>query len=452
MLKLRSAAFAVSLLLLAGCGTQAPIADELTDFNKAQQQGTAQLVLLNMLRAREGQPLSYSHFDVLRGGVNASSSVGVGLPFGPGSTLLDPRMFSAGLGVSPGISQDVKPQDDQDFYRGILTPLTQETWALYQDQNWPSDLLFHLFVEDIKLTQDDFDSIARNAARICAEHGDVAGVAGLCKGWKDDNQQLAQLPDCSAIKLLVNGKVVLDVYNDPRDRCHLTEYEAFTTELSILGFHISQQKSETDVGPPLDSAAFRDLKWPFSLKDSDMKIAKSADGRSFQFRQVSKDYTVVLGNLPCPGRADVGLAATSQLTSQIQTQAQQSANTARMHGISDECQQHSTIQIAMTTRSPDGMLYYMGEVARAELPLHPGESGQTVYVRNEGGDPRALVKLVAADDADAAVRVHYNGVTYSVPLGDDHVTMQAIELIEQIFALYNQASTAPSTTAVTVVP
>jgi predicted small lipoprotein YifL len=79
-------AVAFACLLLTGCGNQGPIADELTDFNKAQQQGTAQLILLNVLRAREQQPLAYSHFDVLRGGITASSGLGLGIPFGPGSS------------------------------------------------------------------------------------------------------------------------------------------------------------------------------------------------------------------------------------------------------------------------------------------------------------------------------------------------------------------------------
>ena len=56
-------------LLLAGCGIDRHVADELTTFNEAQQKGTAQLVLLNVLRARDRQPLAYSHFDVLRGGI-----------------------------------------------------------------------------------------------------------------------------------------------------------------------------------------------------------------------------------------------------------------------------------------------------------------------------------------------------------------------------------------------
>src|ERR1700749_4542798 len=166
--------------LLAGCGTQGPIADELTTFNEAQQRGTAQLVLLNVLRARERQPLAYSHFDVLRGGVSGSSSAALGVPFGPGVSSLAPNTFATALGVNPGISQDVKPQDDQDFYRGILTPLSSETWALYQDQNWNPDLRFHMFVEDIKLSREDYETVVRATADLCREHADVGSVAASC--------------------------------------------------------------------------------------------------------------------------------------------------------------------------------------------------------------------------------------------------------------------------------
>jgi len=60
-------------LFLSGCGTEVHVADELTTFNEAQQRGTSQLLLLNILRARDRQPLAYSHFDVLRGGISGST-------------------------------------------------------------------------------------------------------------------------------------------------------------------------------------------------------------------------------------------------------------------------------------------------------------------------------------------------------------------------------------------
>lgn len=432
-----------SSLVLGGCQASRHVADELTTFNEAQQRGTSQLILLNILRAREKQPLAFSHFDVLRGGISGSSSVGLAVPFGPGATA---NSLAAGLGLAPGISQDVKPQDDQDFYRGILTPITEQTWALYQDQNWSEDLLFHLFVEDIKLSQADFDTVARNTARLCAEHADVSDIAGLCAALEESKARIAALPDCRPLMHLVGGKPLLEMSNDPGDRCRLSQFEAFTQALSILGFHIVQESSESPVGPTLGAGAFQNLKWPFALKDSNIEIVGSAG--NYQIRRVSQQYGVALSNMPCPARANVALAATSQIGSEIRA-----LNDAdRAHAPTGDCAERAPLEVRITTRSPDGMLYYMGEVARALLPLHEGQPPQAVTLRSGTGKRRALLALVEGDLPGAAARVDYEGVTYSVPRGDDHVTMQAFELLQQVFALYNRASVTPSTTAVTVVP
>jgi hypothetical protein len=452
MFRLAIAALAASFLV-AGCSVATqPTADELTEFNKAQQQGTQQLILLNVLRARDHQPMGYSHFDVLRGGVTANSSIGFQFPFGSNATLLDPNLITGGLGVSPGVSQDVKPQDDQNFYRGVLTPITQETWALYQDQNWPQNLLFHLFVEGIKLSPDDFASIENNSGRVCNEHRDIAEVAEECAVLAQQHAAIAALPDCQPLQHLVNGKLILEVWNDAGDRCHTLRFEAFTQSLIILGFHITQQKSAKDIGPALDASSFRDPKWPSELKDANIDLARSSDGRGYQFQQVSKSYVVELDNLPCAARANVAVAATSQLNSQIS--AMKSADEVKLRSATAPaaCDNKALLDIGITTHSPDGMLYYLGEVARAELPLHAGDPTQTVCMRDDAAHCSPLVRIVAASDSDAATQVDYHGVTYSVPRGDDHVTMQAFELVQQVFALYNQASLAPSTTAVTVVP
>ncbi|HTT96525.1 MAG TPA: hypothetical protein VMF58_00630 [Rhizomicrobium sp.] len=441
---------ALAACLLAGCGTQGPIADELTTFNEAQQKGTAQLVLLNVLRARDRQPLAYSHFDVLRGGISASSSAAVGLPFGPGVSSLSANTFATALGVNPGISQDVKPQDDQDFYRGILTPLSSETWALYQDQNWNPDLLFHMFVEDIKLSREDYDTVVRATADLCREHADVGSVATSCSDLAQVNANVARISACTPDTFLVNGKPILKLMNYPGDRCTQLQYDAFTQSLTILGFHIAEETSKSDVGPALGAAAFKDTQWPFALKGSNVEITGS--GGTYQFKTVSKDYAVALSNMPCPGAANIAVAATSEIGSQIRAQANEDKAYVAKHGVPEGCEHRTSLQIGITTRSPDGMLYYMGEVARALLPIDAGETSQTVTLRGDDGKPHTLMNMVEGDISDPAVRVTYHGTTYSVPRGDSHLTMQAFELLEQVFALYNRASSAPSTTAVTVVP
>ncbi len=429
----------LACLWLAGCGTEGPVADELTSFNEAQQKGNSQLLLINILRAREKQPLAFSRFDVLRGGIGASSSLGLSVPFGAGGPANN--ALATGLGLAPGISQDVKPQEDQDFYRGILTPVTEATWALYQDQNWSPDLLFHLFVEDIKLTETDFETVKRNTDRLCAEHGGVADIAMSCTALADSNAQIKAMTDCAPVKHLIGGRPLLEMSNDPGDPCRLAQFEAFTDALTILGFRIGQVTTKSDIGPALSAAAFNDLKWPFALKDSNVEIARS--GASYQFQRVASDYAVSLSNMPCPARATIAVAATSEQTAEAPMPAQAKG---------EDCANRASLDIAITTRSPDGMIYYMGEVARALLPLHADQPAHAVMVRGASGKRRALMALVAGSESDAATRVDYHGQTYSVPRGDAHVTMQAFELLQQVFALYNRASTTPSTTAVTVVP
>jgi len=427
-------------LLLSACGTQSHIADELTTFNEAQQKGTAQLVLLNVLRSRERQPLAYSHFDVLRGGISGSTSTALSVPFGPGAAA---NALATGIGITPGVSQDIKPQDDQDFYRGILAPVSAETWALYQDQNWASDLLFHMFVEYIRLSRSDYDTIFAETLALCDRHGDIPDIADSCSGLAQKNAQIQALPKCVPDTYLLNGKTLLQLLNDPGDRCRQLQYDTLTEAMTILGFHIAQSTTKTDVGPALPVASFHDTTWPFALKGSNVEIAGS--GSAYQFKTVSKDYTVALSNMPCAGTANIAVAATSEITSQIN--ALKSNDKAGR-----DCAAVHPLNIGITTRSPDGMLYYMGEVARALLPLQAGRPSQAVTLRGDNGQPVALLSLVEGDLSDAAVRVDYRGTTYSVPRDGDHITMQAFELLEQVFALYNRASSTPSTTAVTVVP
>lgn len=434
----------LALALLAGCSTEGRVADELTAFNEAQQRGAAQLILLNVLRARDRQPLAYSHFDVMRGGLSGSSSVGLGLPFGPGAGSVTTNTFAAALGASPGLSQDVKPQDDQDFYRGILTPVSAETWALYQDQNWAPDLLFHMFVEYIKLSRSDFDAVFESAGELCRAHSDIADVGAGCADLARKSAGIAALAGCAPDAYLAGGKPMLKLLNDPGDRCRQLQYDALTAAMTTLGFHIAQVTTKTDIGPPMPAASLRDPRWPFTIKDSNVEVAKL--GAEYQFRTVSKSFAVSLSNLPCADAANIAVAATSEIGAQIE--ASKSGVDVAARG----CQGARRFEIGITTRSPDGMLYYMGELARAALPVDVGRAPQIVTLRGDHDEPEALMALQRGEADDAAVRVTYRGETYSVPHGGGHVTMQAFELLEQVFALYNRASSTPSTTAVTVVP
>ena len=184
------------------------------------------------------------------------------------------------------------------------------------------------------------------------------------------------------------------------------------------------------------------MDWPFKLKDSDIKIVKVQGG--FQVVEVKSSYLVHLVNLPCPGSANIALAAQSEVGAAVR-----SGETAAAAQCKDG---PGGLNIAITTRSPDGMIYYLGEVARALLPLDPGKTPMPVTVRSGSGAEHPLMLIETGDDDDAVASVDFEGETYSIRQGTGDLTLQTFELLQQIFALYNKAPSAPATTAVTVVP
>jgi len=412
---------ALLCLALAGCAVDARMADEITTFNTAQAQGANQILLLNILRSRDRQPLAYSHFDVLRGSGGIAPAVSLSFPWGPGARG---GTASTGLALAGGVSDDVKPQDDQDFYRGILTSVTPETWALYQDQNWPLDLLFHLFVEDIQVSQADYAIVASESARFCIDHADVREVRSHCNAKRDIDAAIAALGSCDLPKRVMTGGVEGYKFgNDPEAECDLLQFEGFAQTLMILGFHIAGTDATAAVGPVLTPGDLKGSDWPLRLNDPNIKIVEvSANPPRYRFMQKSTSFSVHLANL-------------QQATVNVAGQSGQSASAG--------------LQIHITTRSPDGMIYYLGEVARTLMPTDPDGAPRTIYIHTSSHTV-PLLAIEQASGLDAAVAVDYAGTRYSVPRLGHHATMEVFSLVQQVFALYNKASTTPTTAAVVV--
>ena len=317
--------------------------------------------------------------------------------------------------MTPGISQDVKPQDDQDFYRGILTPLSAETWALYQDQDWDPDLLFHLFVEDIKLTQDDFDTVVHATATLCREHAGVSGVTSACSDLARTNAAIAGLGGCAPDTYLVNGQPLLKLMNDPGDHCRQFQYDALTQVADDPG--LPYRRRDVEIRRRPSHGRDRVQGHAVAVRAERLERRDHGLGRHLSSsRPCPKSFAVVLKQHALPReRRAIALAATSEIGSQIRAMSNEDKAYIAAHGVPRGCEHSASLQIGITTRSPDGMLYYMGEVARAQLPLDPTRTSNTVMLRGDDGKQTALLLLTRGDMDDPAVRVTYRGETYSVP-------------------------------------
>jgi hypothetical protein len=119
-------------------------------------------------------------------------------------------------------------------------------------------------------------------------------------------------------------------------------------------------------------------------------------------------------------------------------------------------------RVQLTTRSFDGMVYYLGEVLREQE-----DRGQktTVWTWNGRKNRYAIWSLFVAttrDTQSSAVSVRYDGSTYRIPVSCNdteichnpqrkHRSLQVLALLSQIWGLEKQESQMPIVPTVTVV-
>jgi hypothetical protein len=162
----RAGVFVVLMLFLfTGClssqkhGLPHAIGEELAanavNYNLAIENSQNQMLLLNVIRAMNHRPLYLTDTSKVTGTVNGTFSLGLQLPFSRGADDLPDLHAST---VSPTITYSTSPSMDvnllasQDFMQGFLKPIPPELFAYYWDQGWSDEFLLYMLV----LTVDEY--------------------------------------------------------------------------------------------------------------------------------------------------------------------------------------------------------------------------------------------------------------------------------------------------------
>lgn len=138
-------------LFLTSC-TAAYVESEAIASNQAVEAATNSVLVMNILRARDGAPTFFSDVSHLRGALQTQASISAPTAVGPydvshwtGRSLVSP---SFSLQSSP--SFDVAPLNSESFTRGINEPIDVRVFQYYLDRAIPPDLLLQLFVDKIE--------------------------------------------------------------------------------------------------------------------------------------------------------------------------------------------------------------------------------------------------------------------------------------------------------------
>ena len=239
--------------LAAGCVSSGQISRRTVNYNLAVESARNEMLLLNVLRARERRAMVFTGLTRITGSVRgeahagASGTVGQGMP--------NNADLAAGFGVADSPTFDVAVLDSQEFTRGIMTPLSFQLIEYFWDQGYPRELLLYLTVERVE----------------------VDCPAGEQRRFE----------------------------NDPTDR----SFPAFRRVVDALadGGAWDAESSSALVGPPVDAAQAGRLPTLVQLAKARLRLKATGDGRFQLVRPGEQQRLLLRGVDPC---ADAAAART----------------------------------------------------------------------------------------------------------------------------------------------
>ena len=141
---------------LAGCSVVDDFSGRAVDFNLQAEQVQEQNLLLNVVRASLRRPMQFTGLQSITGNASISGNGSLSFPFGPAGhrpqKSLSPDVLGLGGSISGGPTFIVPVLDTQEFYEGILNPISLQVFDYYLEQGFPPEMLFDLFVSKVVVT------------------------------------------------------------------------------------------------------------------------------------------------------------------------------------------------------------------------------------------------------------------------------------------------------------
>ena len=382
----------ISLVVL-GCAVRSQqISSRAVNYNVAAEQARNEMLLLNVLRARDRKPMVFTGLSRITGSVRQSAGVGAsGTLRNSGA---DSQGVSANFSVVDSPSFDVAVLDSQSFTRGIMTPLTFELVEYFWDQGFSRDVLFFLAVERIEIE-------CRYGAGVrSSEFINEVGVPS----WTDFQGLVGAV------------------------------YRGGMWELDP---HQTQQ-----IGPAVDGAEVGRLGTLIQVAGRPVRLRENDDGTWRLERPSETLRLVVPGVAACAGNVDSAAPGDAPLLHLYDSKAAYLAASEQDPG---------EFKGRVVLRSPQSILFYLGEIMRPGRQVHiiarsPNQST---------AERRLFVATPASECTKTVITVNYDGQQYSVPDGAAACSggraMQSLALSAQLLSLQQSASDLPATGTVRII-
>lgn len=402
--------------LLAGCSMpkKEDIAKNTTEFNLVAEKAGNEMLLLNIVRASKRRPMYFTSFGKLTGQMSFEVGTGgINIPFG--KSFEDPYSIAPNVSYKYSPFFDVAVLDTQEFTNGIMTPVPMKIIEYYRSQGWPPEILLHIFIRRIEITdekgyvQEEYNNYPENQIefekfqnQIRDAQWDIEVIPNLLKIGKVDANEASKLQNL--IKVQKEGLTLTPVKDNNKKVADTTTStgEVDANEVPIPPNQINAPKAGSTPTPSKSKMELRlsEDKYVFTRK---MKRGEKIETIPFDEEKEGKIYT----------------------------------------------------------RSPEAILYYLGEIMRVEnrtenpyIPMIDVSHDRSCAL------PARLFYARKATDkvVTPCVSVDYEGTRYIIP-GDPTPddgrctdrSMHVLSLVSQLIGLHKKSSEAPTTTTVSVI-
>jgi hypothetical protein len=416
----RTCVWAVMPLLgaaLAGCAIVDNFSGRAVDYNLEAEQVQEQTMLLNIVRASMRRPMQFTGLQSITGTESVNVGSTLSAPFGAPAHrprgAVSPDVFGLSGNVSGGPSFIVPVLDTQEFYEGILNPISLQIFDYYLEQGFPPEVLFDLFVSKVVVTWAQ-DSSTPQAGPFrdsdCARSTSNASNNGNDLG-----------PESAAAKC-VDITYINSVGND----ADFDQFQAIVDLLFAEGLSTEHVETTSHFGPPISAKTLQPtdgadngrqaaelIQAYASAAQAGLKITPTAGRDGFQLEKNTTSYRFCFrdfGAIPktspllcgsarggdenaAQGRAagagnagaqtapgEVSDSGSTGFNLSLSPKAQETLTkrlqqaTARVgSGALPNLAHMHVVSFQLQLRSTEGIIYYLGEVTRRHLYPEPGK-------------------------------------------------------------------------------
>jgi hypothetical protein len=442
--------------MLSACAVVDQYSGRAVSYNTEAEQAQNKALLLNIVRASLRRPMQFTTLQSISGTASVSGTTGLTIPLGAGGAQYKTWPFS---GTMSGGPQFVVPVlDTQDFYRGILTPISGQLIDLYLHSGYPPQLLFNLVIKKIVITKDDpacprpshwsecelvFDNLVSDDIQVDSFQLLVGYLSSLGLSTElfrkpDDGSKQTKAKAKSSDKGDDSDKDPLPTPYvfcfEPRDR--LTSYYVLDRATLCGSSTVTDTKAgKTKTGERREGAKI----------GSTSKLVRVGLQREF-FKDLERVVTRDLESASDRTFAENFSIAVKAFTGHLKFSAGPRSNTK--------------VTLHFYTRSPQNLIYFLGEIVRRETrPEYESKrvislKGGNPICAKEGGSLTTPIFAVETNLISGGnLSVEYEGTHYSIP--DDYCasgrTTQVLDMTRQLLAVSTSSKALPQSGIISVV-